>query len=92
MYRKASRQLTKTRHCITVNIRQISERNQYEKESVFIFNNSNSINHSDITVLLHRRKSKFRHLFTKQLSVISLRQLKQLPAHRDLCAIRRNIG
>ena len=92
MYRKASRQLTKSRHCITVNIRQISERNQYEKESVFIFNNSNSINHSGIPVLLHRRQSKFRHLFTKQLSVISLRQLEQFPAHRDLCAVRRNIG
>ena len=90
MYRKASRQLTKTRHCIAVNIRQISERNQYEKESVFIFNNS--INHSGIPVLLHSRQSKFRRLFTKQFSVISLRQLEQFPAHRDLCAVRRNIG
>ena len=82
----------KSRHCITVNIRQISERNQYEKESVFIFNNSNSINHSSITVLLHSRQSKFRRLFAKQLSVISRRQIKQLTAHRGICAVRRNIG
>ena len=92
MYRKASRRLTKTRHCITVNISQISERNQYEKESVFIFNNSNSINHSGIPVLLHSRQSKFRHLFTKQLSVIIRRQLEQFLAHRGICAVRRNIG
>ena len=92
MYRKASRRLTKSRRCITVNIRQISERNQYEKKSVFIFNNSNSINNSDITVLLHSRQSKFRRLFAKQLSVIIRRQLEQFPAHRDLCAVRRDIG